>query len=70
MPASVNPMMASRWKHSQPDGVSMIRDMSGPRDFVRSKKGSNSSRVRVLRENPMIAHITGTSEIKKIAAVS
>ena len=57
MPASVRPMMASRWKHSQPDGVSMIRDMSGPRERVRSKKGSSSSFVWVFLEKPMIAHI-------------
>ena len=49
--------MASRWKHSQPDGVSMIRDMSGPRERVRSKKGSSSSFVWVFLEKPMIAHI-------------
>ena len=33
----VKPMMASRWKHSQPEPVSMIRDISGPRETVRSK---------------------------------
>ena len=37
MPLSSRPMMASRWKSSQPDGVSAALDMSGPRERVRSK---------------------------------
>ena len=37
MPLSSRPMMARRWKHSQPDGVSTTLDMSGPRESVWSK---------------------------------
>ena len=49
MPASVRPMMASRWKHSQPEPVSMIWDISGPRERVRSKYSQNLMLVQFLR---------------------
>ena len=65
MPASVRPMMASRWKHSQPEPVSMIRDISGPRERVRSKYSQISCLSSFFVENPIIAHIKSTSEYKK-----
>ena len=65
MPASVSPMMARRWKQRYPVGVSTIRDMSGPRESVRSKQGRISSGVSVLREKPMMEHIESTSKNKK-----
>ena len=55
-------MMASRWKQSQPVGVSTIRDMSGPREMVRSKKGMNSSFEISFFSKPMMEHIVSTSE--------
>ena len=56
-------MMARRWKQSQPEGVSATRDMSGPRETVRSKKGRSSSLVSSFFSKPMMEHIKSTSEI-------
>ena len=57
MPLSSRPMMARRWKHRYPDGVSRIRDMSGPRDWVRSKYVRTSSLLKLFLLNPIIAHM-------------
>ena len=58
MPSSCRPMMASRWKPSQPSPAFSTRVMSGPRDTVRSKNGRNSSGERASDVKPMIEHIS------------
>ena len=62
MPDSVRPMIARRWKKSQPAGVSSVRDASGPRDFVRAKPRVRSSSRRSFAVYPIIEHIMMTSQ--------
>src|SRR5699024_2109636 len=62
MPDSVRPMIARRWKKSQPAGVSSVRDASGPRDFVRAKPRARSSSRRSFAVYPIIEHIMMTSQ--------
>ena len=55
-------MMASRWKQRQPSPAASTRDMSGPRETVRSKYSCSSSSVRLRLVKPMMEHISFTPD--------